>query len=215
MIKKILLAFLLSAFYNCGKAQTLVQDTVYLMNGLAIGEHVIDTTLGLVTIYNPKKHGQRINYEWDQLYMVRYANGSKRYYYKQDSTINNIFTREEMWLYMKGENDARKGFKARGAFVTGLTLGFLGGATGTFWGPVAPFSFMALSGATKIKIKAETISNPAWIDSDAYILGYERVARQKRKVKSLLGGAIGLAAGYLFYVGFHNNYPETSNYSLK
>ncbi|MCC6369796.1 MAG: hypothetical protein IT236_02200 [Bacteroidia bacterium] len=209
MLKKIYVSFLLILFCNCASAQSSVQDTVYLMNGLAIGEKIIDTTLGAVTIYNPKKHAQRINYEWDQLYMIRYANGNKRYYYRQDSLLNNVFTRDEMWLYMKGENDARKGFKARGALVTGIALGFVGGATGTFWGPVAPFSFMALSGVTKIKIKAETISNPAWIDSDAYILGYERVARQKRKVKSLLGGGIGLVAGYLFFAALHNSYPQS------
>src|SRR5215207_2665299 len=99
MLKKCLasMAFFLltQAFYSQG-----VQDTVYLLNGHAIGQKILDTTLGAVTINNPKKLYERIHYEWDQLYMIRYANGHKRYYYYQDASINNVFTRDEMWLYM-------------------------------------------------------------------------------------------------------------------
>mgnify|MGYP000857409294 CR=1 FL=1 len=190
-------------------AQIKVQDTIYLMTGHAIGEKVIDTTFGQVSIHNPKKADRLINFEQDRLYMVRYANGYRRYYYSQDFSINNIFTREEMWLYMKGENDARRGFKARGALVTGTVFGVLGGMTGSIWGPVAPFGFMALSGITKIRIRHHTISNPRFVESDAYILGYERVARQKRKLKSLAGGGVGLVAGFIIYAVFHSQYPET------
>lgn len=206
-LRLILPAFLLVLFSSFS-AQVKVQDTVYLMTGHAIGEKVVDTTFGQVSIHNPKNPEKLINFDQERLYMVRYANGYKRYYYVQDFSINNIFTREEMWLYMKGENDARRGFKARGALVTGTVFGVLGGMTGTIWGPVAPFGFMALSGITKIRIRHNTISNPRFVESDAYILGYERVARQKRKMKSLAGGAIGLVAGYIIYAAFHSHYPE-------
>lgn len=190
------------------KAQKSVQDTVYLMTGHAIGQKVLDTTFNSVTINHPKKEGKRITYEWDQLYMVRYASGKLRYYYYQDESINNVFTRKEMWMYMKGENDSRRGFKARGALVASGIFGFLGGATGTLWGPIAPYGFMALSGITKVRIQHRTISNPVFIESDAYILGYERVARQKRKTRSVIGGTIGLLLGYGFYAIFKNSYPQ-------
>lgn len=196
-------------------AQTPTQDTIYLMNGHVIGEKVIDTLLGSVTIYNPKKHAETLSYELDQLYMVHYANGYKRFYYVQDSAINNWFTRDEMWMFMKGEVDARKGFKARGALISGGIAGFIGGMTGTVWGPVAPMVFMAFTGLPKVRIKHNTVSNPIYIESDPYILGYERVARQKRKTKSLLGGAVGMVAGYLFYAGLHSYYPESVNFGLK
>ena len=193
----------------------MVTDTIYLMNGHVIGEKVIDTLLGSVTIYNPKKHAESLSYELDQLYMVRFANGYKRFYYYQDTTINNWFTRDEMWMFMKGEVDARKGFKAKGAMIGGGIAGLIGGMTGTLWGPVAPMTFMALSGLPKIRIRYNTVSNPINIESDPYILGYERVARQKRKTKSLLGGAVGLVTGYLFYAAFHTYYPEQINIGLK
>jgi hypothetical protein len=202
---------LAAIFLVAGNAhgQKQVQDTVFLMNGQVVAEKVIDTTIGAVTIYNPKKHSQKIHYEWDQLYMVKFSNGYKRYFYIQDSTINNWFTRDEMWMYMKGENDARKGFRARGCLIGAGITGLLGGMTGTIWGPIAPYTYMALSGIPKIRIRHSTISNPRYVESDAYILGYERVARQRRKLRSLVGGTIGLALGYGFYALFHNSYPET------
>jgi len=211
MFKKVLLLLISCFFYQTVSAQTKAQDTIYLMNGQVVGEKVIDTILGAITIINPKKTNKKIHYEWDQIFMVRYANGDKRYYYQQDSLLSNWFTRDEMWMYMKGENDARKGFKARGAMIGAGVAGIVGGMSGTFWGPIAPYGFMALSGLPKIKIKHNTISNPSYVESDAYILGYERVARQKRKIKSVIGGTIGLIIGYTFYGLFHSSYPENIN----
>ena len=211
MFKKVLLLLISCFFYQIVSSQTKAQDTIYLMNGQVVGEKVIDTILGAITIINPKKTSKKIHYEWDQIFMVRYANGDKRYYYQQDSLLSNWFSRDEMWMYMKGENDARKGFKAKGAMIGAGIAGIIGGMSGTFWGPIAPYGFMALSGLPKIKIKHNTISNPAYVESDAYILGYERVARQRRKIKSVIGGTIGLIIGYTFYGIFHNSYPENIN----
>jgi hypothetical protein len=208
MFNKLLLFLFSSLFFQTVSSQTTVQDTIYLMNGQVVGEKVIDTLLGAVTIVNQKKPSKKIHYEWDQLYMVRFANGDKRYYYSQDTTISNWFTREEMWMYMKGENDARRGFKARGAMIGAGIAGIIGGMTGTFWGPIAPYGYMALSGIPKVRIRHNTISNPNYVESDAYILGYERVARQRRKIKSVIGGTVGLAIGYGIYALFHSSYPE-------
>ncbi len=209
---KMFLAFLFSSlFFQSVSSQTTVQDTIYLMNGQVVGEKIIDTLLGAITIVNPKKPSKKIHYEWDQLFMVRFANGDKRYYYTQDTTVSNWFTRDEMWMYMKGENDARRGFKARGAMIGAGIAGIIGGMSGTFWGPIAPYGYMALSGIPKVKIKHNTISNPAYVESDAYILGYERVARQRRKIKSVIGGTVGLAIGYGIYALFHSSYPENIN----
>ncbi|WP_317899169.1 hypothetical protein [Aurantibacillus circumpalustris] len=210
MLKKLFIVLVLLFFSRPSYSQK-AQDTIFLMNGIVIAKQVIDTTFNTVTIMNPKKHLQKIHYEMNQLYMVKFADGYKRYYYVQDPSIYNEFTRDEMWLFMKGESDARKGFKARGALTTSIFIGFAAGATGTFFAPIAPFGFMALSGVTKVKIKHNTVSNPRYIEDDAYILGYERVARQKRKTKSLIGGTIGLALGYAFYAIFNDKYPENGN----
>ena len=205
---KALFLFLLFSFEKF-YSQTKEQDTIYLMNGLVVGEKVLDTLLGAVTIANNKKPGKNIHYELDQLYMVRFTGGAKRYYYKQDTLIYNWFTRDQMWMYMKGQVDARKGFKARGSFIGAGIAGIIGGMSGTFFGLVAPYGFMACVGFPRVRIRHHTVSNPMYIESDHYISGYERVARQKRRIKSIIGGTIGLAIGYTIYGLFHNSYPET------
>jgi len=69
---------------------------------------------------------------------------------------------------------------------------------------------MALTGIPKVKIKHKTISNPNYIDHDAYIYGYERVSRSKRRIQALIGGTIGLVAGYgLYFTVLKNNLPST------
>lgn len=196
-------------------SQSNAQDTIYLMNGHVVAEKIIDTLLGAVTIINPEKPSRKINYELDQLYMVRFSDGYKRFYYQQDSLKSNWFTRDEMWMYMKGEVDARKGFKARGSLIGAGIAGVVGGLTGTFWAPVLPYGYMALVGVPKVRIRHETVSNPNYIESDAYILGYERVARHKRRLQAVLGGTVGLVVGFGLYSLLHPYYPEQINIGFK
>lgn len=186
------------------------KDTILLMNGNYVVEKVIDTLIGAVTIVNPEKISEKLHYEYDEIYCVKYASGFTDYYYSQDTLKGNYFTREEMKYYMYGERDARKGFKARGSLIGAGVVGLASGGLGLFFAPVFPYGYMALSGITKVKIKHSTISNPNYIDQDAYILGYERVSRTKRRIQALIGGTIGLAAGYGLYFGIlKQNLPET------
>ncbi len=199
MIKRIIL--FLSLIVLCySEAYSQKKDTVILMNGNVVVAQVLDTLLGAVTIPDYKKAGRNIHYEYEELYMVHYANGFKDYYYSQDTVKGNYFTRDEMMMFIRGEQDGRKGFKGNGCMITAGLLGFVGGATGTFFGPILPYGFMAVSGVPKIRIRHSTISNPNYIDSDAYILGYERSARYKRKIRALIGGTVGIAVGYAAYL---------------
>ncbi len=206
MYKKLLTSLFIVVFCApvCFSQQ---KDTIILMNGNLVVEQVIDTLLGAVTAIDSKRPKKKLNYEYDDVYGVFYANGSKKYFYREDTARSMWFTRDEMGYFVKGERDARKGFKANGALTGGGIIGFISGASGTFFAPLAPFGFMALTGITKIKIKHKTVSNPNYIDSDAYILGYERTARYKRRIKSIIGGVVGLGLGYAFYGIFHNSYP--------
>ena len=181
------------------KAQN--KDTILLMNGNVVVEKVLDTLIGAVTIVNPSNTAEKLNYEYDDIYCVKYAVGFTDYYYSQDTLKGNYFTRDEMLYYIYGERDARKGFKAPGALIGAGVIGLVSGGLGIFFAPIFPYGYMALTGVPKVRIKHKTISNPNYIDQDAYILGYERVSRSRRRIKALIGGTIGLAAGYGLYFG--------------
>lgn len=62
MLKKGFLFFVSCFLFQAISSQTNVQDTIYLMNGQVVGEKVIDTLLGAVTIINPKKPSKKIHY---------------------------------------------------------------------------------------------------------------------------------------------------------
>jgi len=208
----LLLALLLMPLSSFSQSK----DTVLLMNGNIVVEKVIDTVIGAVTVMHPEKAGEKLHFEYDQIYAVKYASGFTDYYYRQDSLLGNYFTRDEMEYYIYGERDARKGFKPRGSLIGAGAVGLVSGGLGIFFAPVFPVGYMGLSGIPKVRIRHSTISNPNYIEHDAYILGYERVARSKRRLQSLLGGAIGLAAGYGLYFGvLKNALPTTLNISFK
>ena len=176
-------------------SQEKTKDSLFLMGGRVFASTVIDTALKAATIIDPTDSTKRINIENEELYSIKYASGQTYYYYKQDTTIGNWFTREEMLYFMQGERDARKGFKAKGSLYGSFVAGVAGGVTGSLLGPVVPFTYLALCGLPKVRIRHETVANPYALDYDAYILGYERQARGRRRMKCLIGGGIGYLVG--------------------
>ena len=166
------LYFILSILLLTISSKSQNKDTILLMNGNTVVEKVIDTLIGAVTIVNPANTLEKLHYEYDEIYCVKYAVGFTDYYYTQDTMKGNYFTRDEMLYYINGERDARKGFRARGALIGAGVVGLASGGVGLFFAPIFPYGYMALTGVPKVRIKHKTISNPNYIDHDPYILGY-------------------------------------------
>lgn len=195
------LFLILSLMILCFTSKAQNKDTILLMNGNVVVEKVLDTLIGAVTIVNPENAAEKLHYEYDEIYSVKYSTGFTDYYYIQDTAKCNYFTRDEMLYYIYGERDARKGFKARGALIGAGVVGLASGGLGLFFAPIFPYGYMALTGLPKVRIKHKTVSNPNYIDHDAYLLGYIRVAKSRRRIQAIIGGTIGLAVGYGLYFG--------------
>ncbi len=181
------------------------KDTILLLNGGVVIGSVIDTLNGVTTIKNPKDSTKNLIIENDRIFSITNANGES-VMYVYDTIIGNEFTIDEMRYFILGEQDAEKGFKAKGAFWGNMLLGAAGGVTGSFLCPIPPFAFTALSGVPRVKVRPSTVSNVDYIKHDTYIMGYERVARKKRKISSLVGGGIGMGVGLgTFFILKANN----------
>jgi hypothetical protein len=194
---------------NVSEAQPY-KDTILLLNGATVITTVLDTNFGVVTCKNPKPDKDNLEIEKDRIFSIRKDGQPEYVVYEYDTVIGNDYTVDEMRLYIKGEQDATKGCKARGAFWANVGIGGAAGLLGQFYSPIFPFAFVACTGFTKIRIKHSTVSNLEYLKHDAYILGYQRVAQNKRKVKSMIGGGIGLVLGFgtdLFLIGTNNNNP--------
>ncbi|MFL5765243.1 MAG: hypothetical protein ACJ77K_14970 [Bacteroidia bacterium] len=169
-------------------------DTILMLNGTVMVANVTDTTNGVTTIKNPKDSTKYFVIDNDRIFSITNKNGES-ILYVYDTLIGNEFTIDEMRYFIHGEQDAEKGFKAKGAFWGNALIGAASGLTLNFLSPLPPFAFIALTGVPKVKIKRETVSNIDYIKQDTYLMGYERVARKKRKFASLIGGVGGLAIG--------------------
>src|ERR1043165_9442176 len=95
------------------------KDTIILTNGNLVVEQVIDTLLGSVTAIDSKHPKKKLHHEFDDVYGVFYSSGSKKYFYVQDTARYLWFSRDEMGYFVRGERDARKGFKASGSLIGG------------------------------------------------------------------------------------------------
>lgn len=185
--------FLFLQFSNNGFAQ-FDTDTIILLNGSMVITSIIDTTNGVISFKNPKNDKKNFIIENDRVFSIKNSSG-EYFIYVYDTLIGNEFTIQEMKYFIAGEQDAQKGFKARGSLFGNVAVGAAAGITGSFLSPIAPFAFTALVGIPKVKIKHKTVSNLEYLKQDTYLMGYERVARKKRKIKSLIGGGIGLGVG--------------------
>ncbi|MBL7882735.1 MAG: hypothetical protein JNL69_01600 [Bacteroidia bacterium] len=195
MLKNISYTFsLLFSIFSSASFSQADKDTVLLLNGTVIISTVVDTTNGVLTIKNKKNPNKNHVIDNERVFSIRNSSG-ENIIYTYDTLIGNEFTVEEMRYFIKGEQDAEKGFKAYGSLYGNLALGIASGLTGSFFCPIPPFAFVALSGLPKVKIKHKTVSNLEYLKQDPYLMGYERVARKKRKVQSLIGGGVGLAVG--------------------
>jgi hypothetical protein len=170
------------------------KDTVFLLNGDIVVASVIDTSLGVTSLRNPKNPEKNFVIENDRIFSIKDSTG-EHMLYVYDTAVGNEFTVEEMRYFMYGERDADKGFKAKGSFYGNMALSAAAGVTGYFLCPIPTFAFTALTDLPKVKIKHSTVSNEEYLKHDPYVMGYERVARKKRKLRSLLGGGIGLGVG--------------------
>jgi len=176
------------------KQGILKKDTVLLLTGGVLTGIISEVTPTYLTIKDSEKmvHGSTI--EADRIFSYTNKTGEHLLYYV-DSSAGNEFTVAEMRYFIRGEQDGKKGFKARPAFYTNLIIGFAGGISGTFFFPIPAFTFATLVGIPKVKIKKNTVTYPNDLSHPTYIMGYERMARRNRKIQSLLGGGIGLVAG--------------------
>lgn len=195
MLKKfsIIATFVLLLLAKSGFSQT-GKDTLIMLNGGVMIGTVIDTLNGVTTLKNAKDSTKNIIIENDRIFSITNANGES-ILYVYDTVIGNEFTVDEMRYFILGEQDGEKGFKAKGAFWGNMVLGAASGVTLGFFSPLPVFAFTAASGIPRINIKHKTVTNAECLKHDTYLMGYERVARKKRKISSLVGGVIGLAVG--------------------
>lgn len=169
-------------------------DSVLLLSGEYIPGKVIRVDDENVVMKASENTVQEFNIDRDRVFSYSGPFGEK-VLYTYDTLAGNYFTVDEMRYFIRGEQDGKKGFKARPAFYTNMLIGAASGITGSFFFPLPPFTFAILVGIPKVKINRNTVRRQEDLDHIPYLMGYERMARRNRKIQSLIGGGIGIVAG--------------------
>lgn len=189
-------------------AQQLALDTIVLLNSEEIYGKVTDTTKNLIKYqYVDKKQKQfESSFEKERVFSIKYSTGGESVIYSPDTLNEEEFTVKDMRFFIKGQQDANEHFNSKKSFYGGIGMGILGSYIVTpfiILSPIVPGVYSVVNGSRWMKIKKMKGSKPEDLTKDTYLMGYTRVARNKRIQSSLKGSAIGLVVGvttmYILY----------------
>ncbi|MEX1189303.1 MAG: hypothetical protein WED33_08595 [Bacteroidia bacterium] len=145
------------------------------------------------------KSGKRKQKEMEisKVYSVIDADAKETVIYVQDTLENNWYTAEQMKEYMLGQEDARKAYKekANRTAAGGVMFGFIGSATGLFYGPLFVIGYTAWKGNTKPSQKEEFGFNAEFANNPYYVEGFGTMAKRYTIRRSALGSAAGYILG--------------------
>lgn len=191
IMKKFFLLGLLLFFAIAG----IAQDTIVHRNGT---EFIVDIL---------KENESKIIYKlWDipesrtftleksSVFSIKRKNSKVDIIYTYNPDIGNIYQVDEMRLYIKGEQDARK-FNSTITNLASIVGGAAGGyvlGQGGILGITAPIVMPILVTILPPKIKKRTVRDPRYSSIEAYKTGYLKEAKKKRYFKSLVLSSISL-----------------------
>ena len=182
-----------------------IPDTILFNNGRYLVTHIVDTVGFSIEVSKPKGHKhKKKEILKENIFSIKLgATGKESVLYIYDTLIGNDFTLEEARRFIAGEQDARRGYHAFGTSAAAFAIGGVSGAIGTFYALAPPFAFAGFMSYNYVRIRHKSVANMENVHHDAYLMGYSLVARQKRTLRAMLWGGIGLAAGTVVHYAFH------------
>jgi hypothetical protein len=170
-----------------------------MMSGKTINGRVLgQSTLG-IRYQLQKKNGTIKEYEEATLdvFSVTDSTGNERVWYYYDPEFGNDMSLMQMRSYIKGEQDARVGYKPFWATVGGFVFG--AGVTIGMQTEIISFALPpAYAGAMalpRVHITPGSVSDPLMNGNPDYAYGYAQVGKSRRVIRSLLSTFAGIAVG--------------------
>lgn len=184
--------FLLSLFLFCATLSAQAQDTILRTNGDEVKARVLaitPTDVAYVPITEPLST-DTLHLLATEVFLIRYANGTKEILHDTTavaSAVGLLRTAQEM--NNQGREDARKYFKAPGAF-----WGTLGATVVSL--PIVPVlgglaAGIAMS-ATPPRSQNLIVPDKALLADVNYMRGYEKQAQRRKIGKAAAGFGVGM-----------------------
>lgn len=174
------------------------QDRILLMNGQVIQGKVLGQSTLEIRYLMDTRRGLRERAEpTESVFSVTDTLGRERIWYFYDTVFGNDMTEQQMRWFIKGEQDARKGYKPFWPMVGGFVAG--AGLTIALDLEVnsllIPPLFAASMTLPRVHVTKGSITDPLMDGDEFYAYGYAKVGRTKRVLRTLLSSAVGVAVG--------------------
>ncbi|MBL7964479.1 MAG: hypothetical protein JNM31_11635 [Flavobacteriales bacterium] len=174
------------------------QDRILLMSG-----HVVDCRLlGASTLeirYEIQRKDKLLTRTepTENVFSTRDSLGREKVWYFQDTLFGNYFTVDQMRWFIKGEQDARDGYRPIvpmiGGFVVGA--GLVMALDLEIMAIPIPMVYAGIMALPRVHVTRGSIRDPLMEGDPYYAAGYAQVGRTKRVVKTLISSAVGTAVG--------------------
>jgi hypothetical protein len=174
------------------------QDRILLMNGQTIETRVLGQS-SLEVRYRVKK-GDRLlerSEPTESVFSVTDSLGRERVWYFQDTLFGNDFSVNEMRWFIKGEQDARRGYRPLVPMLGGF-VGSAGLVMGLDLEVIAiplPMVYAGIMALPRVKVTKGSLSDPLLEGDDFYAYGYARAGKGRRVIRCLLSSALGVGFG--------------------
>lgn len=182
-------------------SDTSRMDTLYFLNGEVRAVKVVDTVAHLIRFLpEKKKRMPKVrDTEKAKVFSIKFSNGQERIFYFHDTLSGNLFSVLEAKMFMLGEQEAEKNYRNKWPALIGFAVGVASPvvlANAVLLSPIPPVVTPLHTLLPVIKVNTEKIVNKSYLQYDTYLMGYEKVARKKNFIHSIIGSGIGLAAGF-------------------
>lgn len=193
-----ILAFIVASICRA-QLTPLKPDRILLMNGQIIETRVLGQSTLEVRYQEFGRNGRtkERSEPTENVFSVTDSLGRERIWYFQDTVFGNDLSIQEMRWFIKGEQDARSGYRPRVAQWGGFLFG--AGASIALNLEVNALFLPPVYGAAmilpRVHVTRGSLSDPYLDGEPNYAYGYAKVGRSKRVVRSLISTAAGIVVG--------------------
>ena len=184
---------------------SLSQDVLTLYNGRKIYTKIVEVNSQYI-IY---KHSNDLKERNRSILLSRVfsleSEGKEEVFYRPDPMDPDLFTMEEIRLFIRGEQEAMRFYDNNFLKGTSVVVGIASGYFGFFYGLIGPPLFTTIVGSFSPNMSRQMVTDPSLISNPDFAAGYSKKVRDYKVRKSIVWGGIGYAAGLVGFIVIANN----------
>jgi hypothetical protein len=176
------------------------QDTLILIDrqSRVVDFHALNDSM--VVYAQPGKQRLR-EIERDKLYSINSPGKEPHIVYVQDTLEGNWYTAEQMGDYIRGQQDAFRGYEkmATQKGSSSFIWGFVGSTAGVLYGPLLLIGYTWIRGYPLPKFTKENGYDIAYVNNSFYKEGFGTAAKRMSNRRNIIGASTGFVLGVITF----------------